>query len=147
MKSLTPIALICTSLALPGTATAVCVKVPEANLRQGPGTQYEKTWAVYKYMPFKKIDSQGAWLKVKDVDGETHWVLARLVSEDMQCAVAKADDTNVRSGPGTEFPQQSWSPVEKYYAFEVIEQQGKWVKVRDEVLNEGWVARWLLWEP
>jgi SH3-like domain-containing protein len=145
MKQLTPIALFCAALGLSGSASALCVKVPEANLRQGPGTQYGKTWTVYKYMPFKKAGHQGDWLKVKDVDGETHRVYSRLVSEDMHCAVVKVSEANARSGPGTEFPQQAWSPVEKYYAFEVLEKKDSWVKVRDEVLNEGWVANWLLW--
>ena len=36
-------------------ADALCVNVPEANLRSGPGTKYEKTWEVFKYMPFKKL--------------------------------------------------------------------------------------------
>lgn len=53
---------------------ALCVKVPEANLRSGPGTKYEKTWEVFKYIPFKTISKKGNWYKVADVDGDMHWI-------------------------------------------------------------------------
>jgi uncharacterized protein YgiM (DUF1202 family) len=49
-------------------ALALCVNVPEANLRKGPGTQHEKTWEVFKYMPFKRLSTKGEWYKVQDVD-------------------------------------------------------------------------------
>ncbi|MDP2431339.1 MAG: SH3 domain-containing protein [Pseudomonadota bacterium] len=146
-KIITPIALFCATLFIPGTASALCVKVPEANLRQGPGIQHEKSWEVFKYMPFKKIGQQEKWFQVEDVDGDTHWIYSRLVTDAMQCAVVKVDNANVRSGPGTSFAKSPLSPVGKYYSFKIIESKGDWVKVRDEVFNDGWVAKWLLWAP
>jgi len=35
--------------------------------------------------------------------------------------------------------------VDKYYSFKIIESKDEWVKVQDEVFNEGWVAKSLLW--
>lgn len=140
-----PIALLCAALIIPATADALCIMVSEANLRQGPGTQYGKSWEVYKYMPFKKIGQRGNWYQVRDVDGDTHWVYRRLATHAMRCAVVKADEANVRKGPGTRYAKANFSPVEKYYSFKVVGSKGGWVKVQDEMLNSGWVAKKLLW--
>ncbi len=144
-KTLAPIALFCAALFVSGAASALCVKVPTANLRKGPGTSYGKSWKVYKYMPLEKIGQQGRWEHVRDVDGDTHWVYDRLVTGDMQCAVVKVDKANVRTGPGTNYAKSPLSPVERYYSFKVLGQKDGWVQVQDEVFNSGWVSNKLLW--
>ena len=143
--SFAPIALLSAALVAPATASALCIGVPEANLRQGPATQYEKSWEVFKYMPLKKIGQEGKWYKVEDVDGDIHWVYSRLTTNGMRCAVVKVDKANVRTGPGTRFAKSPLSPVDKYYSFKIIDSKGAWVKVQDEVFNDGWVAKSLLW--
>ena len=145
LKAIATTALSCAAFLLSTQAAAWCVKVPEANLRQGPGTQFEKSWEVFKYMPFQKIGQKGSWYKVKDVDGDEHWVYRNLVTSTMRCAVVKTDTANVRTGPGTNHEESPLSPVEHYYSFKVIKVQGDWVKVQDEVFNEGWVYKNLLW--
>lgn len=145
-RTIAPAALCCAALiALSGSALADCVKVSKANLRQGPGTGYAKSWEVYEFMPLKKIGEKGDWLQVVDVDGDKHWVHSSLLSDGIKCAVVKGDKINVRLGPGTNFAKSPLSPVEKYYSFKVVETQGAWVKVQDEVFNEGWIAKSLLW--
>lgn len=145
-KSIAPIALL---LSLPlfvaAPAQALCVKVPEANLRQGPGTQYDKSWEVFTYMPFEKIGKQGNWYHVSDMDGDTHWIYSRLVTSGMRCAVVKTDQANVRQGPGTRYPLADLGTVVKYYSFKVIGEKGRWLKVQDDVANTGWIAKSLLW--
>lgn len=138
-------ALLATALALPGTATALCVKATEANLRAGPGTNYQKTWEVLQYMPLKKIGQQGKWYQVEDVDGDRHWIYSSLVSDAMRCAVVRVKEANVRTGPGTRYAQSELSPVEKYYSFKVLQTKGAWVKVQDEVFDGEWIAKKLLW--
>jgi SH3-like domain-containing protein len=147
-KTLVPVALCCAALwASPGIATGLCVKVSQANLRAGPGTDHQKSWEVYLYMPFKKVGQDGSWIQVKDMDGDIHWVHDQLVTDEMRCAVVKVNQANVRTGPGTHYAKSTLSPVEKNYPFKVIETQDGWVKVQDEVANEGWVAQPLLWMP
>lgn len=128
-----------------GPATAACVHVPEANLRKGPGTQHEKSWEVYKYMPLKQLSQTGDWVQVEDVDGDTHWIFRNLLSDKIQCAVVKVNKANVRSGPGTNFGKTPLDQVEKYYAFKVVGEDGDWVQVEDEVNNKGWLHSKLLW--
>ena len=144
-KITAPIALLITALSLPATAYALCVTVPEANLRQGPDTHYEISWQVPRYMPFKQIGKQGKWYQVEDVDGDTHWIYSPLVSRSMRCAVVKVDSANVRTGPGTQHDKSEFSPVEKYYTFQVIGPKGAWVNVQDEYFDNAWVAKPLLW--
>lgn len=124
---------------------ALCVKVPEANLRSGPGTKYEKTWEVFKYMPFKRLSKKRNWYKVQDVDGDKHWIYRKLVADSFNCAVVKVDKANIRNGPGTHFKKKHYSPSLKYDSYKVIKRKGKWVKVRDEFGDEGWIFRKLLW--
>jgi SH3-like domain-containing protein len=132
-------------LAFTGSASAICVKAPEANLRSGPGTKYEKLWEVFQYMPFKKIEKRGKWYKVKDFTGDIYWVYGSLVTEKYKCAVVKGEKANIRKGPGTHYEQNEMSPALQYYSFKVLKVEGDWVKVKDEYGDEGWVYKPLLW--
>lgn len=124
---------------------ALCVNVSEANLRSGPGTTYEKTWEVFKYMPFEKLSEKEGWYKVKDVDGDVHWIYEKLVTEKFRCAVVKVDKANVRSGPGAEYSESALSPALKYDSFRVVTIQSSWAHVMDEFGDKGWIFRKLLW--
>lgn len=130
-----------------GDAAAFCVTAKQANLRAGPSTRSQKTWEVYQYMPLKRIGRKGAWYHVRDVDGDQHWIHGKLVSTKMHCAVVRKSTANVRSGPGLSHHQVSWSPVDHYYSFKVISQQGRWAKVKDQDGDIGWIAKSLLWMP
>jgi SH3-like domain-containing protein len=133
------------SLVFINHADALCVKVPKANLREGPGTGFEKTWHVFQYMPFKKIGQKGSWYKVMDVDGDEHWIYKKLVTDRVNCAVVKVNEANVRKGPGKNFEKKDFSPAIKYDSFKVLKREGKWVKIIDEFGNTGWVFRKLIW--
>ena len=128
-----------------GYANALCVNVSEANLRKGPGTNYKITWQVTKYTPLKKISKKGNWYKVKDVDGDEHWIYRKLVTDKFRCAAVKVDEANIRTGPGLEFEKTSISPAVKYESFKVEKIKGSWVRVKDEFGFTGWMFRKLLW--
>ncbi|HBH60578.1 MAG TPA: hypothetical protein DDX85_02310 [Nitrospiraceae bacterium] len=133
------------TLALNSYGHALCVNVSDANLRSGPGTQYEKTWEVFKYMPFKKITQKGAWYKVKDVDGDEHWIYKKLVTSKFKCAVVKKNNINIRTGPGRNFNTTLLSPAVTYDSFKIIKARDSWVNVVDEFGNNGWIFKQLLW--
>ena len=126
-------------------ADALCVNVSEANLRSGPGTKNDKTWEVFKYMPFKKLSKKKSWYKVKDVDGDIHWIYNKLVTNKFKCAVVKVGEANVRTGPGTGYGKNALSPALKYDSFKVIKVKSSWIKVADEFGDTGWIFRKLLW--
>ena len=124
---------------------ALCVNVSDANLRKGPGTNYEKTWEVFKFMPFKKISAKGNWYKVKDLDGDRHWIFKKLVTGKFECGVVKREKINVRTGPGTKYSLSGLSPALKYDSFRILERKSTWVRVQDEFGDKGWIFRKLLW--
>lgn len=128
-------------------SNALCVKAQKANLRDGPGTNYEIVWEVYKYMPFLKVGVSllGNWYAVRDVDGDVNWIHKGLVTNRYHCAVVKTEEVNVRTGPGTKYSKSYSSPAKKYYSFKVLKRKGIWVKVRDEWGDTGWIHRNYLW--
>lgn len=128
-----------------GYAKALCVKTPAANLRSGPGTKYEKTWEVFKYMPFKKLRKKGNWYKIRDFEGDIHWIYRNLVTDKFKCAVIKIDKANIRTGPGKRYANAVMSPGLMYHSFKVLKKSGSWVKVIDEFGDSGWIFRKLLW--
>lgn len=127
------------------TADAICVQKDRANLRQGPGTHYKKLWEVYQYMPFKKLKSQGDWFRMEDVDGDIYWAHKKLMTDDFKCAVIKKDDTNLRIGPGTNFPKVNGSPAPKFYVMKVLKIENNWVYGMDAIGDKVWVYQPLVW--
>ena len=123
--------------------SAVCVTSDRANLRQGPSIQAEKTWEVYKFMPFRQLEKKRDWVKVKDLDGDLHWIHAPLVTENKPCAVVKTEYANLRQGPGTHYPQKN--KATKYTGLELLKVQGDWARVRAEDNQIYWVSKDLLW--
>ena len=55
----------------------------------------------------------------------------------------KADEVNVRVGPGADFPV-SWTYVRFGLPVEIIEEFDNWRRVRDANGNEGWISSGLL---
>jgi SH3-like domain-containing protein len=130
-------------------AGALCVKVPRANVRSGPGAQYDLVWEIYKYMPFEKVGVSLSedWYAVKDVDGDIGWMHKKLLTDAFRCTVVKDADAIVRTGPGKRFGKTSWSPAHQYYSFRILKKKGAWVRVKDEWGQTGWIYRSLLWLP
>jgi SH3-like domain-containing protein len=128
-------------------ADALCVKTAKANIRSGPGTNYETIWQVYKYMPFEKVgvSVSGKWYAVKDVDGDVNWIHKKLVTNGIHCATVIKDPVNVRKGPGMRYPKIYPGPAQQYYSFRVLKRTGLWVKVKDELGKIGWIHKKFLW--
>ncbi len=135
------------SIFIASYADALCVSTNKANLRDGPGTNYEVVWEVYKYMPFLKVgvSLSGNWYAVRDVDGDVNWIHKGLMTNRYHCAVVKTEEVNVRTGPGTKYSKSYSSPAKKYYSFKVLKRKGMWIRVKDEWGDIGWIHRNYLW--
>jgi len=144
-KILIPVIILSILMLINSVSYALCINAPDANLRKGPGTKYQKSWEVFKFMPFQKVSKTGNWYKVKDVDGDVHWIYEKLVTSKFKCATVKADKGNIRKGPGTKYSTNALSPGLKYDAFKVLQIKGDWVKVVDEFGDTGWIFKKLLW--
>lgn len=131
-----------TVLATTAAAQSLCVTASRANLRAGPGTEHRVNWTVYKNMPLVQVEKQGEWIRVRDVDGDLHWIYDRLVSAGQDCVTIRADIANIRRGPGTRF--RKWFTVKRYTSFRKTGEQGGWVKIEYEG-EEMWVYNTLIW--
>jgi len=124
---------------------ALCIKNERANLRKGPGTNHEKLWEVFKYMPFKQLGIKDAWKRIQDVDGDIYWVYSPLTTQKYKCAVIKNNKTNLRTGPGTNFPKVPWAPVDKFFSMKVLKTKKNWVHIEDSAGDKAWIYRPLVW--
>ena len=100
-----------------------------------------------KFMPLLQTGKKGAWLKVQDLEGETHWVSESAVSHKIYCAVVKTKTAKLRSGPGYDQPPAGLSSVDKYTPFEKVDRDGEWVQVKDDYAATYWVHETNIWIP
>ena len=129
----------------PQNTEALCIQNERANLRKGPGTNHEKLWEVFKYMPFKQLGIKDTWKRIQDVDGDIYWVYSPLTTQKYKCAVIKNNKTNLRTGPGTNFPKVRWAPVDKFFSMKVLKTKKNWVHIEDSAGDKAWIYRPLVW--
>lgn len=128
-------------------AEPICVIKSGVKLHKGPGKRFAVTWTVPKYMPFLMVDHNGKWLKVRDLEGETHWVEGSAVSHRTTCAVVKTKTAKLFTGDGPNRKPAELSSVDRYTAFKKIDRDDAWVKVRDEFAGTYWVHENNIWIP
>lgn len=128
-------------------ANALCVTSERANLRAGPGTNQKITWTVGRYMPLKRVEARGGWIKVQDLDGETHWVVASSVSSKIQCVVVKKSFANLRRGPASSSPAADIPFADRYTPFKKVERDGAWLQIEDSYKLRSWVNDTNMWWP
>ena len=139
------VALTCFStLAL---ADAVCVTIPKANLRKGPGTNFPVSWTVGQNMPFLRLEQKGPWSKVRDLDGVTHWITSKSVSAKYSCAVVKTKVARLRKAPDIKADSADIETADRYTPFKKIERDGEWLLVQDDYRGEYWVNESNVWIP
>jgi uncharacterized protein YgiM (DUF1202 family) len=128
-----------------GTAraqTMVSVDRPLINMRDGAGTRHTAIWQLAKGYPLKVVAKRGGWLKVRDFENDTGWVLGRLTGRKPH-VVVKVPVANLRSRPSTR--TRVAGRVEYGEVLRTLERRSGWVKVRQEGGRTGWIARRLVW--
>lgn len=131
-------------------AKQICVTGSQANLRAGPGKNHRISWEVKRYMPLVRVSRLGDWIKVRDVDGDIHWIFVELVSRKVRCVTVKNSRARIRKKPSTK--AKTWRMVEKYSSFKLLKITKEWVKVefliqgrRKVFKRTGWIFRELIW--
>ena len=134
------------ALALPLTApaatTMVSVDRPVVHLREGAGTRHDAVWKLARGYPLKVEARRDGWLKVRDFEGDTGWILGRLTARKPH-VVVKVPVANVRKRPGTRSPRLG--QAEYGEVLRTLERRGGWVRVRQDGGRTGWIARRLVW--
>jgi SH3-like domain-containing protein len=130
----------CSNVAYAGERLAVSVSI--ANIRSGPGTNYDTLWQVYKYYPIKVIKKSGSWILFVDFEGDKGWVKNTLVHK-IPSVITIKEDCNIRSGPGTKY--SIVFKTERGVAFKVIKEKGSWIYVQHADGDKGWIYKPLVW--
>ena len=118
------------------------VAVPKANIRSGPGTNYDVIWQVYQYYPLSVIEKTGQWYRFVDFEGDKGWIYRSLVRK-IPSVITIQEKCNIRSGPGTKY--SVLFTTEKGVAFKVINRKGSWIHVRHSDGDKGWIYKSLVW--
>ncbi len=128
-------------------ASALCVSSSVANLRSGPSTKYKVTWTVGKYMPLLQVSRKGSWIKVKDLDGEAHWIHRNLITNDYDCLVVRSIISNLRTGPGPSNKLAFIKFADRFTPFRKLDRRGNWLLVEDDYKSRAWIYDRNVWEP
>ena len=117
------------------SAERLAVAVSIANIRSGPGRNYDILWAVEKYHPLKVIQKSGQWYHFRDFEGDEGWIHKTLLGQ-FASVITKKDNCNIRSGPDTRF---------KGIPFKVLEHKGSWIHIQHADGDKGWIHESLVW--
>ena len=141
----------CFLLALTAADTALgaerlAVSAAVANVRSGPGTNYEVLWQVEKYTPMLVLDKDksGEWCYIKDYEGTIGWI-NRDILDAIDTVITKPRDErcNVRSGPTTN--SDVVFKAVKGVPFRVLERKGDWIHITHADGESGWIHKMLVW--
>lgn len=120
----------------------MAVKDDSANIRSGPGTQYEQLWQVEKYHPVIIIEQKGDWCFFQDFEGDKGWIHRSLLDKT-ETVIVKANQCNVRTGPGTK--NNIAFTVDKGIPFKVLQKKGQWYQIQHADGDRGWIINTLVW--
>jgi SH3-like domain-containing protein len=123
-------------------AQRLTVSASDANIRSGPGTNYDIIWKVNKYYPIKVIKKEGSWIRFVDFEGDEGWIYSSLVRK-IPSVITIKEDCNIRSGPGTNYPIVF--KAEKGVAFKILNRKGDWIHVQHADGDKGWIYKSLVW--
>jgi SH3-like domain-containing protein len=124
------------------TAERLAVVAPTANIRSGPGTQYDILWKVEKYYPLLVIEKSESWYYFRDFEDDKGWVHQSLV-EKVETVITNKDLCNIRSGPGT--GEKILFTVEKGIPFKVLKRTDSWLNIEHADGDKGWIHNSLVW--
>ncbi len=128
----------------PAWAKRMCVDADIANIRSGPGTEYEVLWRAEKYTPIEtiQVDKSGDWYYFKDFEGTKAWIHKNIIA-GTDTVITRKGPSNVRSGPGTNF--DTVFQAEKGVPFKVLERKGDWIHIQHADGDTGWIHKILVW--
>lgn len=131
--------LIASTLAHAGMVSVARSKV---NMREGPGRKYTILWELGQGYPLRVIERKGNWLKVKDFENDSGWVLGKLVNKKPH-VVVKKERINMRSGPGVTYKIVGGSAYGE--VLRTMRHDKGWVRVEHDNGVTGWVRKDLVW--
>ncbi len=131
---------------LSASLNAGCVTKDGVLLRGRYGAKAPVSWQVRKFTPLKKLGQPyNGWVRVKDLEGDKHWVRQNHFTEKYHCVMVKNDLVPIRIGPGLKYSEKFKEPAEKYETFKFLKAKKGWVKVMDAHGDVGWLKYSDVW--
>jgi N-acetylmuramoyl-L-alanine amidase len=135
---------------LPSVTTAMGEITVEANIlnvRSGPGLDHKVMGQISKSEAYQVLEEKNNWYKIRLGSDEEGWVASWLVqfkatSGSIKQVEATVNPLNVRSGPGTSF--QVMTQIRPEQSFPLTKEEGDWVQIQLNDVENGWVAKWLV---
>ena len=125
----------------------VCVIAAKAKLRAMPSTSARITWNVGRNMPLQRIAVANGWSHVKDLRGQTHWVISKVVSANQSCAVVKVRTAQLLKGSGAAASPADFKVADRYTPFKKVDREGAWVRLEDDYRGSYWTRESNVWIP
>jgi SH3-like domain-containing protein len=131
-------------LAVVGVARGerLSVKTSTANVRNGPGDQYEVIWQVGKYHPLEIIQKAGVWYRFRDSDRDEGWIHSSVL-DDTHTVVTIKENCPVYTSP--DHKSKVMFTAEKGVPFKIVKGKGVWIQVQHEDGDKGWIHKSLVW--
>jgi len=139
------ILLFLSALLLPAMAMAeniLSVATEKANVRSGPGGEFDIVWEAARYYPVEVLDREGNWLRVSDYENDEGWIHKTLLS-GVPTVVVTSQKANIREGPGMDY-DILWV-LDKEYSLKLLDADGDWLKVSDGGEVSGWIHQSVAW--
>lgn len=124
------------------SAERFAVSVSIANIRSGPGKNYDILWAVEKYHPLNVFQKSGQWYHFRDFEGDEGWIHKTLLGK-FSSVITKKEGCNIRSGPTTH--SKVLFELEKGIPFKVLKRKGSWIHIQHADGDKGWINESLVW--
>ena len=125
----------------------VCVIAAKAKLRASPSTGARVTWNVGRNMPLQRIAIANGWSQVKDLRGQTHWVISKVISANQSCAVVKVRTAHLLKGSGAAASPADYKVADRYTPFKKVDREGAWVRLEDDYRGSYWTRETNVWIP
>jgi N-acetylmuramoyl-L-alanine amidase len=130
----------------PAKRTAT-VQTDGLNLRGQPSTNSPVLGTLKLGTTLTILEQQGDWYRVQTPDGKTGWVAGWLISVQQPAmsgphVTILNPDTNIRSGPGTQYDIIKRVQTGEKYA--IVKKEGDWFQITLSDGSTGYVAGWLV---
>lgn len=131
------------------------VVVEKANLRNGPGTNYDKIGFLLQEAQITVLARHQDWVHIRTAEGQLAWLSAELIDLPVELvqslpeaqeipapppplvATVAEDNLNLRDGPGTEYI--GMTKLQSGARVDLLARYGDWFQVITEDGSAGWV--------
>jgi SH3-like domain-containing protein len=127
-------------------AQAVCSR-SAVSLHKAPSASSPVSWKVPKNMPFLRMERKGGWVKVQDLEGETHWARSSDLTSKIRCVVVKTAVAALHKDPSPNSPATDFKTLDRYTPLKRVADQSEWLRVEDEAGHLAWIHESQVWKP